>query len=83
VIAVTPGSRRISLAVLCALALLLPVLSALDDFNSTTSFDDIATLSVAIVAAFLLVAVSRVHGVTGPAYAIAIATPSDPRSPPR
>lgn len=76
--------RRRWFALLCAFALLLPIISiADDDFASASSFDDAATLAVAIVIAILFIALARIHSVAEPAYAIAFATPSDPRSPPR
>jgi hypothetical protein len=74
-------NARIHLAMLCAFALLLPIVSISDE-TTTPSLDD-AMLAIAIVVAAVLVAVARVHSAGRPAYAVAIATPSDPRSPPR
>lgn len=75
---------RVRVALLIAVALLFPVISISDDFNpAMNAFDDAAAIAVVVVIAFVLVALSRVHSVTEPQYAVALATPSDPRSPPR
>jgi hypothetical protein len=72
---------RTQIAMLCAFALLVPIISISDDFASSP--DDAAMLAVAVVVAFVLVALAHVHSVAEPQYAVALATPSDPRSPPR
>ena len=83
-VAVPRSTPRTRVALLCALALLFPIISVTDDLaSSAKAFDDAAALAIAIVIAVLLVAIARFHGVTAPAYAIATITPSDPRSPPR
>ena len=77
----TPRTR---IALICALALLFPIISVSDDLSANTStFDEAATVAIIFVIAFLLVEIAHVHSVVEPAYAIALATPSDPRSPPR
>ena len=75
------GRGRTRIALLCAVALLLPIISVSDDLGGGPSFD--AALAVAIVIAILLIAVTHVHSVAKPLYSVAFATPSDPRSPPR
>ena len=76
---------RVRVALFCALVLLFPIISISDDIsaNTATSPDEVAALAIAMVIAFLLIAVFRVHSVAEPAYAVTFAAPSDPRSPPR
>jgi hypothetical protein len=76
------GRARSTLAMFCAFALLVPIISISDD-TAASSFDDAAMLAIAVVLAAVLVAIAHVQIVAPPAYAPAIATPSDPRSPPR
>lgn len=76
----TPRTR---IALICAVALLFPIISITDDFNSDLRTLDVAAIAVTFAMAILFVAMSRVQAVSEPFYAIALATPSDPRSPPR
>ena|SRR2546425_11784420 len=76
-------SRRTSIALVCALALLFPIISATDDFNADLTFNDAAAaIVVTIVLCLALVAIARVRATNASAYLVHLATPSDPRSPP-
>ena len=78
------STPKVRVALLIAVALLFPVISISDDFNpAINTFDEAAAVVVVVVLAFMLVALSRVHSITEPVYVLALATPSDPRSPPR
>ena len=76
--------KRTRVALMCTVALLFPIISISDDIaSSSATFDEVATIVVTILIAFVLIAVASVDRVSEPGYAIALSTPSDPRSPPR
>jgi hypothetical protein len=76
-------SRRTTIAVVCGLALLFPIISATDDFNTDITFNDAAAAIVTtIVLCMALMAIARVRASNASAYIVHLATPSDPRSPP-
>ena len=76
-------SRRVSLIIACAAALLFPIISASDDLNSDRTFNDpAAALVVALVLTVAFVAIARLRSFPAAVYAVHVATPSDPRSPP-
>jgi hypothetical protein len=78
------AAPRRSLRVCIALvALLFPIISASDDVNAIGTFTDAtATIVVTVVLMLELVAIARIRATSAPLYAIHLATPSDPRSPP-
>lgn len=78
-------SGRATIALLCVLALLFPIISASDDFNADQTLEQAA---LAIMAALLLifaglVALGHLEHRDERVALIHVATPSDPRSPPR
>jgi|SRR5581483_2751567 len=76
-------SGRVTVAIGIALALLFPIISPTDDVNATPNFSDAAaTLVLAIELAVAFVTFGRLRGSGLQAYAVHIASPSDPRSPP-
>jgi uncharacterized membrane protein len=76
-------SMRVSIALVCGLALLFPIISASDDMNADRTFNDVsAAIVMAIVLMLLLVALARIRATSAPLYVVHLATPSDPRSPP-
>jgi uncharacterized membrane protein len=76
-------SMRVSIALVCGLALLFPIISASDDLNADRTFNDAAAaIVVTIVLLLALVAIARIRVTSAPLYAVHLATPSDPRSPP-
>jgi len=76
-------SVRVSIALVCGLALLFPIISASDDLNADRTFNDAAAaIVVTIVLLLALVAIARIRVTSAPQYAVHLATPSDPRSPP-
>ena len=76
-------TTRTRIALLCAVALLFPIISISDDFNNDASSRlDVAALAVLLFIAIVFVAIARIAHVEEPRYAIALITPSDPRSPP-
>ena len=82
-IAAPRRSFRVSIALVCGLALLFPIISASDDLNAVGAFNDAAAaIVVTVVLLLALVAIARIHATRVPLYAVHLATPSDPRSPP-
>jgi hypothetical protein len=77
-------SRNASFALLCALALLFPIVSISDDLSAdrTRAFNEAAAIIVLLVLLVTFIAVARLREVTAPLFVIQVATPSDPRSPP-
>lgn len=77
-------SHRVTIALVCGLALLFPIISATDDFNTDITVNDAAAAIVVtiVVLCLALVAIARVRSTNAPAYIVHLATPSDPRSPP-
>jgi hypothetical protein len=77
-------SRNASFALLCALALLFPIVSISDDLSAdrTRAFNEAAAIIVLLVLLVTFIAVARLREVIAPPFAIQVATPSDPRSPP-
>ena len=75
-------NARTRIALLCAVALLLPMISISDDITDPTS-QDAAALVMMVVFAIILCAIAHVQSITARAYVVCVATPSDPRSPPR
>ena len=70
-------------ALLCAIVLLVPIISISDDLNRDGAFNDAAAIVVTTIVTMVLIALANVRSIPAPAYVIAFATPSDPRSPPR
>jgi hypothetical protein len=76
-------SRRTTVALACGVALLFPIISATDDFNTDITVNDaVAAIVVTIALCLGLMAIARVRAANVPAYIVNLATPSDPRSPP-
>jgi hypothetical protein len=76
-------SMRVSIALVCGLALLFPVISVSDDLNADRTFNDAsAAIVVTVVLLLGLVAIARIRSTSAPLYAVHLATPSNPRSPP-
>lgn len=76
-------SAKVVLAVAIVVAILFPIISASDDINAIQTFNDaVATLAVTIVLTIALLAIARLRAISLPRYAVLVATPSDPRSPP-
>lgn len=77
------NSFRAAVAVGIVLAVLFPIISVSDDVNAIQTFNDaVATLAFAIVLCVALLAIARLRATVLPRYAVVLATPSDPRSPP-
>jgi hypothetical protein len=79
-------SRHATIALTCVLALLFPIISASDDFSADR--ETLERAAVAIVAAVLLafaalVPLGRLERRRQRVALVHVATPSDPRSPPR
>ena len=79
-------SRHATIALTCVLALLFPIISASDDFSADR--ETLERAAVAIVAAVLLafaalVPLGRLERRRARIALVHVATPSDPRSPPR
>ena len=74
-------SKRVAFAFVCAVALLFPIISVSDDINGTFN-TDAAVVAVMVVMAVGLVALAPVRIAAASFHAVAVATPSDPRSPP-
>jgi hypothetical protein len=76
-------SGRVWLVLACVAALLFPIISVSDDFNADRTFNvDAAALVVTLVLFAGLVTIARIRTTQSVAYAVHIATLSDPRSPP-
>jgi hypothetical protein len=76
-------SGRIWLVLACAAALLFPIISASDDMNADRTFNDAAAaIVVTIVLYVAFVAIARLRLFPARVYAVHVASPSDPRSPP-
>ncbi len=76
-------SGRVSWALICAAAILFPIVSVSDDLNADRTFNDAAAAVVAMVVLLVaFVAIARLRNLAAPAYVTDLATPSDPRSPP-
>lgn len=85
-VAVPRRSVRTMIALACVFALLFPIISASDDFSADR--DTIEQAALAIMAALLLVfaglvALGRLERRDERVALVHVATPSDPRSPPR
>ena len=84
VVAISPRcSLGTRVALLCAVALLFPIISISDDFNADRTFSDAAAIIVVVLATIALVAMAHVRTTAARPYAVLLATPSNPRSPPR
>jgi hypothetical protein len=66
----------------CIAALLFPIISASDDMNAYRTVNEAAALVVLLVLAVAFVTVARLRAAQFTRYAVQVATPSDPRSPP-
>jgi hypothetical protein len=76
-------SARVWLVLACVAALLFPIISASDDMNADRTFNDpAAAIVVSLVLVVAFVTVARLRATRFSRYAILVATPSDPRSPP-
>ena len=75
--------RHAWLALICGLVLLFPIISVSDDMNADRTFNDVAAaIVVSLVLAVAFVTVARLRAAQFTRYAVHVATPSDPRSPP-
>jgi bacteriorhodopsin len=76
-------SGHIWLVLACIAALLFPIVSASDDMNADRTFNDAAAAIVVSLVLFVaFVTVARLRAAQFTRYAVHVATPSDPRSPP-
>jgi UDP-N-acetylmuramyl pentapeptide phosphotransferase/UDP-N-acetylglucosamine-1-phosphate transferase len=76
-------SSRIWLVLACTAVLLFPIISASDDINAVRMFNDAAAaIVVTIVLCVAFVAIARLRSFPARVYAVHVASPSDPRSPP-
>lgn len=76
-------SVRVLVAIGIALVILFPIISPTDDVKTIPTFiDAAATLVLVIELAVAFVTLERLRGIGVPAYAVHVASPSDPRSPP-
>ncbi|HEY6136584.1 MAG TPA: hypothetical protein VI670_02345 [Thermoanaerobaculia bacterium] len=79
-------SRHATIALACVLALLFPIISASDDFSAdreTLERAAVAIVTVVLLAFAALVPLGRLERRRERVALVPIATPSDPRSPPR
>jgi hypothetical protein len=79
-------SPRAAVALGCVLALLFPIISASDDFSAdreTLERASLAIVSTLLLAFAALVALGQLERRREHVALILVATPSDPRSPPR
>lgn len=79
-------SRHATIALACVLALLFPIISASDDFSAdreTLERAAVAIVTVVLLAFAALVPLGQLEGRRERVALIHVATPSDPRSPPR
>jgi hypothetical protein len=74
-------SRRTVFAFACALALLFPIISVSDDINGTFNTDTAVVLAITVMLVGLI-PLARLRAVAANFHAVAVATPSEPRSPP-
>ncbi len=85
-IAVPKRSVRATVALGCVLALLFPIISASDDFSAdreTLERAAVAIVSTLLLAFAALVPLGRLERRRARVALVLVATPSDPRSPPR
>lgn len=76
-------SRMVWFALIATAAVLFPIISVSDDFNADRTTNDAAAALVAImVLSVAFVAIARLRSSLPHVYAVLVATPSDPRSPP-
>ena len=79
-------SRHATIALTCVLALLFPIISASDDFSAdreTFERAAVAIVTVVLLAFAALVPLGRLERRRQRVALVHVATPSDPRSPPR
>ena len=76
-------SRVVWFALIGIAALLFPIISVSDDFNTDWAFNDAFAAVVAmVVLSVVFVAISRLRTFPAAVATVHVATPSDPRSPP-
>jgi hypothetical protein len=75
-------ARAVS-ALICALALLFPIISASDDFSADRTLEETPAVLAIIVAAVVLIALFRLGSVSVVPEPHHCTVLSDPRSPPR
>ena len=76
-------SGHVWLILACIAALLFPIVSASDDMNADRTFNDAAAaIVVSLVLVVAFVTLARLRATQFTRYAVHVATPSDPRSPP-
>jgi amino acid transporter len=78
--------RQATIALACVLALLFPIISASDDFSADRVMIEsaaVAIVCVLLLAFIALVALGRIERESERPAILLLATPSDPRSPPR
>ncbi|MGZ4808621.1 MAG: hypothetical protein ACXVH7_09480 [Thermoanaerobaculia bacterium] len=76
-------NARTIAALVCGLALLFPIISISDDFNSDGTIEEMVAVLTVIVAAVVLIALFRLGSVSLVPQPIHRTVLSDPRSPPR
>jgi hypothetical protein len=79
---VSKRSGHVWLILACIAVLLFPIVSASDDMNAGTFNDVAAAVVVSLVLLVAFVTVARLRAAQFTRYAVHVATPSDPRSPP-
>jgi hypothetical protein len=76
-------SGHVWLVLACIAVLLFPIVSASDDMNADRTFNDAAAaIVVSLVLVVAFVTIARLRAAQFTRYAVHVATPSDPRSPP-
>jgi lipopolysaccharide export LptBFGC system permease protein LptF len=78
-------SSRATIGIVCVLVLLFPIISVSDDLalDGNSLEEALAIIVCMLLLAVALIALARVEHVMAAPALILIATPSDPRSPPR
>ncbi len=83
VVVVKNRPRQVWLAMVFALAILFPIISASDDVNAIGTFTDtVAAFAVVVGFSVALIAIARLGSLPAPVHVFHLETPSDPRSPP-
>src|SRR2546423_692451 len=77
------SSRRIKIALICAVALLFPIISISDDLSADRTLTDAMAIMFTVVLAMALIALARIRSTTFSPYVVPFVPPSDPRPPPQ
>lgn len=79
-----PRTRQVQFALLLAVAILFPIISASDDVNSVSTFTEILALLTSLCLVIgALIAIAAIEAPQPSRRFVLVAIPSDPRSPPR